>query len=90
VSSPSSVAQERFCVVCTASLAGHRSHARHCSGACRAEASRIRAILSGDEALPWRSLKERRESAHRDRVGLWEGHTPVALTPEPTRGENNG
>ncbi len=37
----------RVCVVCGTSLAAHRSQARHCSGACRAEASRIRAILAG-------------------------------------------
>lgn len=46
----------RVCVVCGASLAGRRSDARHCSGACRAEASRLRAILRGAEGADYDSL----------------------------------
>lgn len=38
--SPSS---KRACVFCGSSLAGRRRQARHCSGACRAAASRARA-----------------------------------------------
>ncbi len=82
-------ASERVCVICGASLIGHRPHARHCSGACRAEASRIRGILSGETALPYRSLKERLEKAHEGRVRFWEGHTPMALTPERTTGKDH-
>jgi hypothetical protein len=37
----------RKCVVCGASLAGHRADARHCSNGCRAEAWRMRRLLAG-------------------------------------------
>jgi hypothetical protein len=37
----------RACVVCGASLEGKRGHARHCSTACRTEASRLARILAG-------------------------------------------
>jgi hypothetical protein len=37
----------RVCVVCGAPLEGRRVDARHCGGPCRAEASRLKAILSG-------------------------------------------
>lgn len=50
---------ERVCVVCGASLKHHRSHARHCSAGCRAEASRIKAILAGNYPGPYESLYER-------------------------------
>lgn len=46
----------KVCVVCDAPWGGMRSDARHCSGACRAEASRLRAILAGSEAVPYRSV----------------------------------
>lgn len=68
--SHSTIAQERVCVVCNASLVGRRPQARHCGGPCRAEASRIRAILNGSETLPYRSLKARLESAQKGRGGL--------------------
>ena len=47
---------ERVCIVCGASLAGARRHALACSGKCRAEASRLRRILSGSEADGCRTL----------------------------------
>jgi hypothetical protein len=50
---------ERVCVVCGTSLSAHRPHARHCSGACRAEASRIRAILAGQYSGQYISLAAR-------------------------------
>lgn len=50
---------ERVCVVCGASLRGRRSDARHCSGACRAEASRLRAILRGAESADFASVSQR-------------------------------
>jgi hypothetical protein len=50
---------ERVCCVCGTSLAAHRPHARHCSGACRAEASRIKAILAGKYSGRYISLAER-------------------------------
>jgi hypothetical protein len=52
----------RVCVVCGNSLEGRRIDARHCGGPCRAEASRLRAILSGRGSGPYRSLAERLEA----------------------------
>ena len=49
----------RPCVVCGEPLAGRRAHARFCSGACRAEASRVRRILAGQEADGYRTLAQR-------------------------------
>jgi hypothetical protein len=56
---------ERVCVVCGSSLINRRSEARHCSAACRVEASRIRGILSGTYSGPYRSVKERLEAAQK-------------------------
>lgn len=60
---------DRVCVVCGASIAGRRSDARHCSGACRAESSRLRAILRGAERADYDSLARRLER-RRKRTGL--------------------
>lgn len=49
---------ERICVVCGGSLKGRRKDARCCSASCRAEQSRIRAIIDGTYG-PYRSLAER-------------------------------
>jgi hypothetical protein len=57
--SRSAKVSERVCVVCEKSLAHHRSDARCCSGACRAERSRILAILSGNYPGPYDSLAAR-------------------------------
>jgi hypothetical protein len=56
---------ERVCVVCGLSLIGRRPDARHCSPACRVEAHRIRAILSGSYSGPYRSVKERLEAGQK-------------------------
>ena len=50
---------ERVCVVCGGSLKGRRKDARCCSASCRAEQSRIRTIIDGTYAGPYRSLAER-------------------------------
>jgi hypothetical protein len=55
-------AATRVCVVCGSSLASHRSDALCCSASCRAERSRISAILRGVYSGPYRSLKEREEA----------------------------
>lgn len=55
----------RHCVFCDSSLAGQRRDAKHCSGACRAEASRLRAILDGTRRTPYRSLAQRMTKADR-------------------------
>ncbi len=49
----------RACVVCGSSLSGRRRQAIHCSGACRAEAARLRAILAGSPGTPYLSVAER-------------------------------
>ncbi len=55
----------RHCLVCDAPLVGKRPHATFCSARHRAEAARLRAILSGSEAAPFRSLPERRARARK-------------------------
>ncbi len=49
----------RLCAICGASLDGRRAHARYCSGACRAEASRLRRIVAGQEPDGFRTLADR-------------------------------
>jgi hypothetical protein len=55
----------RSCVICGEPLEGRRADARHCSGACRAEASRIQRILSGSMPNPYPSLADRLEVARK-------------------------
>ena len=64
-SSATKKAAERVCVVCGTSLIDHRPDARHCSPACRVEASRIRAILRGSYSGPYRSVRERLEAGQK-------------------------
>jgi hypothetical protein len=62
--SPSTV---RCCRLCGASLEGKRSHARFCTPAHRAEAARLRRILSAAEPGKYPSVHHRLialESAH--------------------------
>jgi hypothetical protein len=61
----------RVCVVCGTSLAGHRPHARHCSGRCRAEASRLRAILAGKYTGKYVSLAGRFQALRSPFVRLY-------------------
>lgn len=49
----------RRCPVCGDSLDGMRAHARYCSGACRAEASRLRRLLDGSPADGFQSVADR-------------------------------
>jgi hypothetical protein len=49
----------RVCSVCGRSLKNHRKDARVCSDSCRAEASRLRRILSNEEADGYRSVDQR-------------------------------
>lgn len=75
---------ERVCVVCGASLSAHRPQARHCSGACRAEASRIRAILAGKYSGPYVSLSSRFQALRGGFVRLSEvtGASPQTTRPQ--------
>ncbi len=41
----------RCCVVCGAPMEGRRRQARTCGGACRAEASRLRRLLAGEQPV---------------------------------------
>jgi hypothetical protein len=56
---------ERCCVVCGGSLTGRRSEARVCGGPCRAERSRLRAILNSSERGPYSSVAQRLGRAHK-------------------------
>jgi hypothetical protein len=47
------------CGFCGGSLVGRRSDARYCSAPCRAEAWRLRRLLSGQPAGPYLSLADR-------------------------------
>jgi hypothetical protein len=53
------------CVVCGLSLAEMRAHARYCGPPCRAEASRLRRILSCEGANGYRTLGERLEASRK-------------------------
>jgi hypothetical protein len=55
----------RACVVCGTDITGLRADARCCSGPCRAEASRIRAILNNSASCPYPSVAERLAKAHK-------------------------
>lgn len=57
---------ERICAnpFCCASLAGRRRHAVYCSGACRAEASRQRALSRASELPTLVLTREATEKAH--------------------------
>lgn len=59
------VPRKRVCVVCGGSLAGRSEATRHCSAACRVEASRLRAILAGNYSGPYASVRERMEAAQK-------------------------
>jgi len=58
MSEPAGVAPGRCCVVCGVSLVGHRKDARHCSAPCRAQAGRLRAILSANSNKPYLSVAD--------------------------------
>lgn len=64
---------KRVCVVCGCSLVNHRSDARCCSASCRAERSRVSAILSGTYSGPYRSLRERLEAREKRTRGRSRG-----------------
>ncbi len=49
----------RECVLCGAPLDGRRVDARFCTSVCRAEASRIRAVLDGREPDGYPTLPDR-------------------------------
>lgn len=64
MSEPAGVAPGR-CVVCGASLIGRRKDARHCSPPCRADAARLKAILSSSSIKPYLSVADWIEAAQR-------------------------
>lgn len=49
----------RVCTICGSPLIKHRAHARVCSASCRAEASRLKAIIDGSYTGSYRSVAER-------------------------------
>lgn len=84
------------CPVCGGALAGRRSDARYCSGTCRAEASRLRRILSGQGADGYATLPDRAAAAQRRTPAPLEGVHSSATTqsaPAPVdagRGHGTG
>jgi hypothetical protein len=58
----------RKCVVCGDSLAHRRKDARHCSGACRSKASRMRRILDGRGADGYHWLDDMDRARRRRRT----------------------
>lgn len=74
-------ASVRVCVVCGGSLASHRSDALCCSASCRAERSRVSAILRGVYSGSYRSLKEREEARQKRTQGR---SRPCGSDPRPT------
>jgi hypothetical protein len=49
----------RVCLLCGECLEGRCPQARYCSDPCRAEASRLRAILKGRNSGPYSSVAQR-------------------------------
>ena len=71
----------RVCRLCGGSLDGCRPHAVFCSGSCRALASRIRCVLSGEEPSGYTSLAmllRRSKKRTRRLLGLSERTNPDA------------
>jgi hypothetical protein len=56
--------------VCGGSMAGRRAHALTCSDACRKEAERLRAILAGEAAAPYPSIRARLSARGRRSASL--------------------
>lgn len=54
-----SPARPGVCTICGRPLVHHRAHARACSASCRAEASRLKAIIDGTYSGRYRSVAER-------------------------------
>ena len=50
------------CLVCGDDLSGRRCDALTCSGACRAERSRLRRLLAGERVDGWDSVEARLRS----------------------------
>jgi len=55
----------RRCPVCGNSLAGRRPQTRYCDAACRAEGSRLRRLLAGQEVDGYLSHRERMAAAQK-------------------------
>lgn len=67
----------RFCVFCDQPLVHRRSDARYCSGACKTEGNRLKAILSGEKPQGYRSVVQRMDSRRRGTKRLSGGsHSP--------------
>lgn len=60
----------RHCPVCGTTLDARRRHARYCGGACRAEASRLRRLLVGQEVDGFASLADRRARRRKRTEGV--------------------
>jgi hypothetical protein len=56
------------CLVCGDDLSGRRRDALTCSGACRAERSRLRRLLAGGTVDGWDSVEDRLQSRRKRTV----------------------
>jgi hypothetical protein len=59
---------ERCCAMCGTSLDGRRSSAIYCGGACRADASRLRRLLSGQQVDGYCSVWDFLQAIERKRT----------------------
>jgi hypothetical protein len=74
--------REAVCALCGASLRGRRPQARFCGPPCRIESSRLRAILNGNYAGPYRSVVERLQAAQKAYKGTLVTNAGGPLAPE--------
>jgi hypothetical protein len=78
----------RGCANCGESLDGHRSHARYCSGRCRAAAARKRTLSGAAAPRGYRPLGHVEETAQKRTYGAVEGlgdtKPTSAKPPAPT------
>lgn len=73
-------ARMRVCIICGRPLVNHRAHARACSASCRAEASRLKAIMEGTYSGRYRSVAERLSKArHTSPLGIALGQRRKAV-----------
>jgi hypothetical protein len=59
---------ERCCAFCGGSMEGRRPQALYCGGPCRADASRLRRLLSGEQVDGYRSARDFLRSARQSRT----------------------
>ena len=77
----------RLCLLCGVSISHRRADAKYCGGGCRAEASRLRAILAERGSGPYTTVASRMSALTRRMrrtLGL-EPQEPVLKQPQPKK-----